>query len=88
MLRIKDPSKKSTNMLARKCKELLTQEWDVVVSHIHREGNFLADGITKWAFQRGVGFHLLEEPSQSVTKFLILDLQGVTHPRWIHQNSM
>lgn len=78
MLQTKEPNRKSINTIAKKCQELLVQGWDVVVSHIHREANLLAGGITKWVFQKSVGYHLLEEPPQSVAKFLISDLQGVT----------
>lgn len=46
-------------VLVEKCKELIQTDWEIEVIHIYKEANTVADGVTNWALQQQIGYHLL-----------------------------
>lgn len=76
----------ASNVIVRRCLELLFRDWEMELSHIFREMNEVADGLCKLLLRRELSYHLLDEPPSSVMGLLEADSRGVTHYRWVPGN--
>ncbi|KAG7558418.1 Ribonuclease H domain [Arabidopsis thaliana x Arabidopsis arenosa] len=69
------------SFLVRLCHGFLSKDWSVRVSHVYREANRLADGLTNYAFSLHLGFHLFVSCPENVNLLLLEDINGSAHPR-------
>lgn len=70
-----------SNIIVSKCLELLSRELEVVVAHIYREANMVADVVSNWVLNQVIGYHLLTDPTTYVLSYLQSDMQGVIFQR-------
>ncbi|KAJ8765179.1 hypothetical protein K2173_011439 [Erythroxylum novogranatense] len=67
--------------LVRQIRQLLNAFDSAHLSHIHREGNFVADSLSHHAYTFYPGVHYLSEPPDCIASWLFHDLVGVTYFR-------
>ncbi|KAJ8766726.1 hypothetical protein K2173_005337 [Erythroxylum novogranatense] len=67
--------------LVRQIRQLLNAFDSSHLSHIHREGNFVADSLSHHAYTFDPGVHYLSEPPDCIASWLFHDLVGVTYFR-------
>ena len=71
------------SFLIRLCYGFLSKDWIVRISHVYREANHLADGLTNYAFSLLLCLHLLESRPDVVSSILLDDVAGVSYPRHV-----
>lgn len=59
------------------------RNWIVRISHVYREANRLADGLTNYAFSLPLGLHFLETIPPSVVTIVEDDIRGTVFPRHV-----
>lgn len=52
----------TNNYLIEGCKDILSRDWAIELSHIYREANSVANESTYWALFQPIGHHLLYFP--------------------------
>ncbi|CAL1368627.1 unnamed protein product [Linum trigynum] len=65
----------------------LSQDWLVNLSHTYREGNRVADWLSKHSLVYPYGMHELVDPPLGVVPLIMDDLMGVTFERRVVANS-
>lgn len=79
-----DPgSSTDKRVVMEKCKVVIRRDWEVMVIHIYREGNTVADGVANWVLEQRIGYHLLTVPPDSISALLLAVMQGITYPCWV-----
>lgn len=53
-------------------------EWEIVILHMFREINKVADELSKWVLNRSIGYHLLMHPPECVLRSLQLDMRALS----------
>ncbi|KAL9417260.1 hypothetical protein AB3S75_040274 [Citrus x aurantiifolia] len=64
-------------------RELISRNWQVVITHIYREANSAADFMANMAHTYPQGLHLFSSPPVGIFSIIVQDLFGVTKPRLI-----
>ncbi|CAL1361451.1 unnamed protein product [Linum trigynum] len=67
--------------LLGKIRRLLSQSWVVQLDHTYREGNRVADWLSKHSLVYPFGMHELEAPPSELARIIREDLMGVSFPR-------
>ncbi|CAN0905585.1 Putative ribonuclease H protein At1g65750 [Linum grandiflorum] len=77
--------------LVLKFQELSRCDWDLKITHIYREANFMADSIAKEGYSLPLGLHLLDERHPAVASWIAYDhlrsSQPYPHP-WYTLNNL
>lgn len=55
------------------CKELIHREWKVIVVHIYREANAVADWIARWGLSQPLGRSGIGTPPNALVNLMLLD---------------
>lgn len=63
--------------------DLLRRDWSMQFRHIFREANRVADFLASFAFSFPLGRHILGEPPDVVSVFLVSDRLGQTTRRLV-----
>ncbi|CAI0399883.1 unnamed protein product [Linum tenue] len=58
-------------------RRLLEREWEVSVSHVFREANFVADHLASVGHSLSMGVHVLDYPGPALRYWLYFDTIGV-----------
>jgi ribonuclease HI len=69
--------------LVANCQELLERDWCVVLSHVYRELNSVADMMARLSHIVDYGCRLFSSPPQEVIKLLEADHLGLAKPRLV-----
>ena len=69
--------------LIQTCRDMLSQDWKVIIQHTFREGNRTADGLANLALKYQKGVYFLEECPAIISDLLCDDMLGMTWPRSI-----
>ncbi|KAL9419174.1 hypothetical protein AB3S75_037017 [Citrus x aurantiifolia] len=64
-------------------REIISRNWQVVITHIYREANSAADFMANTAHSYPQGLHLFSSPPVGIFSIIVQDLLGVTKPRLI-----
>ncbi|CAL1353808.1 unnamed protein product [Linum trigynum] len=67
-------------------RRLLAKEWVVQLVHTYREGNRVADWLSKHSLVYPFGTYELENPPLELDRICTEDIVGVSFPRQVHQN--
>ncbi|CAN1240203.1 Putative ribonuclease H protein At1g65750 [Linum grandiflorum] len=68
-------------------KELCSPQWEVHLSHIHREANNVADYLANLGHSLSYGLHLFDSPIRGLSHWLHYDLIGVSFPRFVRNSN-
>ncbi|CAI0447820.1 unnamed protein product [Linum tenue] len=71
-------------LLAQHAFNLLSRDWDVVVSHVYREGNRTADYLASLGHSLPFGTHHVDVCSPDLCRWLDYDVMGISQPRLIN----
>ncbi|CAN0879346.1 Putative ribonuclease H protein At1g65750 [Linum grandiflorum] len=71
----------------REARQLLARDWEVIASHIYREGNTVADLLAHHGHSLGFGFHVLPSIPCNVLTCVHDDMAGTLFPRLIPINN-
>ncbi|XP_017436117.1 DExH-box ATP-dependent RNA helicase DExH6 isoform X4 [Vigna angularis] len=63
--------------------ELIEGNWKVRISHSYREGNQVADWLSKYGHSKEIGLRVYDAPPKGVKKLLIRDYSGVSKQRYV-----
>ncbi|CAL1360380.1 unnamed protein product [Linum trigynum] len=69
--------------IIQRFKELLIHQWEVVVSHIFREGNKCADHLASRGHLLPLGYHSIPCSDPTLCNFIMYDCQGLSEPRLV-----
>lgn len=69
--------------LVANCQELLERDWYVVLSHVYRELNWVADMMARLSHNVDYGCRLFSSPPHEVIKLLEADHLGLAKPRLV-----
>ncbi|CAN1159498.1 Putative ribonuclease H protein At1g65750 [Linum perenne] len=65
-------------------RERLKRDWEVTISHIYREGNYVADYLGDIGHGFPLGTHLIDVSDCTLGYFLRRDCMNISEPRVIH----
>ncbi|CAA7048646.1 unnamed protein product [Microthlaspi erraticum] len=68
------------SFLVRRYHSLIAKDWIVRVTHVYREANCLADGLTNYTFSLPLGYHFFDVAPMDVVSILNEDELGFTRP--------
>ncbi|CAN0914313.1 Putative ribonuclease H protein At1g65750, partial [Linum grandiflorum] len=71
----------------REARQLLNRGWEVITSHIYREGNKVADLLAHYGHSLGFGFHVLPFVPSYVLASVQTDMAGILFSRFILLNN-
>ncbi|CAI0550251.1 unnamed protein product [Linum tenue] len=71
----------------RRFQALLSRDWQVVISHIYREGNYCADYIASRGHSMSFGLHEFPITDPSLCNWILYDVQGISEPRLVVNES-
>lgn len=60
---------------------MLGKPWKVIIQHICREGNQVADYLAHSAYSMASGIHVFQVPPVSITELLLADVNGARFHR-------
>ncbi|CAI0429574.1 unnamed protein product [Linum tenue] len=64
-------------------RRLMEREWEVSLSHVFRESNFVADHLASVGHSLAIGTHMVDFPGAELRYWLYFDTLGVQTPRFI-----
>ncbi|CAN0896272.1 Putative ribonuclease H protein At1g65750 [Linum grandiflorum] len=64
-------------------KELCSRQWEVHLSHIYREANYVADYVANLGHCLSYGLHLFDSPDWGFSHWLRYNFIGVSLPRLV-----
>ncbi|CAN1788615.1 Putative ribonuclease H protein At1g65750, partial [Linum perenne] len=64
--------------------DLKNRDWEVIIHHIYREANCVADYLANLGHSFDLGTHVVEAPDNTLLYWLRYDLIGVCTPRFIN----
>ncbi|PNY17666.1 ribonuclease H [Trifolium pratense] len=70
-------------ILVRRIRSIMQENWRVVIKHVYREANKIADGLASLACVTKVSLSLYEQPPTEVAQVYHDDLIGVSTPRLV-----
>ena len=65
--------------LVRNIWSMCDRNWSVVIKHVYREANSVADFLASWSSSRDTGMHLHDEPPIGVRNLLLSDRLGTSY---------
>ncbi|CAL1394760.1 unnamed protein product [Linum trigynum] len=65
-------------------RQLLSLDWQVRITHVFREENFVADYLASEGHSLSLGVHVFENPSPMLRYWLYFDNAGIETPRLIN----
>ncbi|CAN1245063.1 Putative ribonuclease H protein At1g65750 [Linum grandiflorum] len=71
----------------REARQLLNRDWEVITSHIYREGNTVADLLAHHGHSLSFGFHVLPFVPSNILASVQADMAGILFPRFIPLNN-
>lgn len=88
MLTKLDPTQLVHDALDNKCISLLSRSWEVEITKIYGEANYVADDVANWALTPELGFYVLTTPPVSLRNSLDIDTANICFPRAVPFSSV
>ncbi|CAI0551222.1 unnamed protein product [Linum tenue] len=69
--------------IIQRFRELLTRQWEFVVSHVFGEGNKCVDHLASHGHLLPLGYHSMSCSDPALLNYIMYDCQGISEPRLI-----
>ncbi|KAL9433259.1 hypothetical protein AB3S75_028147 [Citrus x aurantiifolia] len=66
--------------LLQAIKDLIKQDWHIVVRHVYRKANHAADFLANYALSTPLGFHIFHKPPPGLASIITHDTYGIAYP--------